>query len=79
MNAHDKYQALLRIQVQLLDWAAYQSNWHYKLHGSKEINECIQLCKKLVAMEAQELLIEEAQKLDFYISSPQSVDSSNLE
>ena len=64
MDNHQRYEALLRIQTQLQDWSAYQPPWHYKLHGSKEINECLQLMKQLILYETTMLLMEEQAMLD---------------
>ena len=66
MNTYHRYETLLRIQTQLQDWSAYQPSWHYKLHGSKEINECLQIMKQLISHEAMTLLAEESQKMGLY-------------
>ena len=78
MTLEQKYQALLRIQVCLLDFAACQPSWHHKLHGGKNINESIQLCKKLVSDAAMALLVEEAERLELYFAGD-SIALHNIE
>jgi len=75
MNTQERYEALIRIQGQLNEWSAYQPEHHHKLYGGKEINECVQLCKKLISELAMELLVEESERLDLY--SCKSDDSIN--
>ncbi|MNF50238.1 hypothetical protein D3C85_293130 [compost metagenome] len=77
-TVHERYEALLKIQAELQNWSAYQPTWHFKLHSSKEINLALQDIKKLIAFTAQELLVEEAQKLNMYFDSPEPIDSGNL-
>lgn len=68
MTLEQKYQALLKIQAQLTEWASAQPSYHFKLHGSKDINESIQLCKKLVSEVSMQLLVEEAERLELYFA-----------
>lgn len=77
MTLEQKYQALLKIQAQLTEFAATQPNWHFKLHGSKDINESIQLCKKLVSEVSMQLLVEESERLELYFAGDN--DSLSLE
>lgn len=76
MTKQQKHNALLAVQTQLLEFASVQPSYHFKLHGSKDINESIQLCKRLVSLVADDLLKEEAEELDIYLNS--SVDSISL-
>lgn len=66
MNTQQRYEALVRIKSQLNEWASYQPEPHFKLYGGKEINECIQLCKKLISDLQYELELEESAKLELY-------------
>lgn len=66
MNTQQRYEALIRIKAQLNEWASYQPEHHFKLYGGKEINECIQLCKKLISNLQYELGLEESAKLELY-------------
>ena len=68
MTLEQKYQALLKIQATILEFAACQPTWHHKLNGGKEINESIQLCKKLVSEVSMELLVEESERLELYFA-----------
>lgn len=67
MTNVDKYNALISIQKQLLEFAASQPNYHYKLHGSKEINQALQLGKRLIALAEIDLVTEQSEQLDLYI------------
>lgn len=78
MTLEQKYQALLKIQAQLTEWASAQPSYHFKLHGSKEINESIQLCKKLVSDAGMTLLVEESERLELYFAGD-SIALHNLE
>lgn len=78
MTLEQKYQALLRIQACLLDFAACQPSWHHKLHGGKGINESIQLCKKLVSDASMDLLVEESERLELYFAG-ESLSLHNIE
>ena len=78
MTLEQKYQALLRIQACLLDFAACQPSWHHKLHGGKDINESIQLCKKLVSDTSMDLLVEESERLELYFAG-ESLSLHNIE
>lgn len=66
MNTQDKYQALVKIQSQLQEWAARQPEDHYKKYGNKEIIEALQLSKKLVDLAKLDIANEEAQCLALY-------------
>lgn len=66
MNTQQRYEALIRIQKQMNEWASYQPEQHFKLYGGKEINECIQLCKKLISEIVMEIVVEESEKLGLY-------------
>lgn len=77
MTLEQKYQALLKIQAQLTEWASAQPSYHFKLHGSKDINESIQLCKKLVSDTSHDLLVEESERLELYFTGDN--DSLSLE
>lgn len=68
MNTQQRYEALIRIQKQIIEWSAYQPEHHHKLYGGKEINECVQLCKKLVSELAMEIVVEESEKLGLYFA-----------
>lgn len=78
MTLEQKYQALLRIQACLLDFAACQPSWHHKLYGGKDINESIQLCKKLVSNASDQLMLEEAERLELYFAGD-SLGLHNIE
>ena len=78
MTLEQKYKALLRIQACLLDFAACQPSWHHKLHGGKDINESIQLCKKLVSDASMDLLVEESERLELYFAG-ESLSLHNIE
>lgn len=77
MTLEQKYQALLKIQAQLTEWASAQPSYHFKLHGSKDINESTQLCKKLVSDASMDLLVEESERLELYFTGDN--DSLSLE
>lgn len=78
MTLEQKYQALLKIQATILEFAACQPTWHHKLHGGKEINESIQLCKKLISEVSMELLVEESERLELYFAGD-SIALHNIE
>lgn len=78
MTLEQKYQALLKIQAQLTEWASAQPSYHFKLHGSKGINESIQLCKKLVSDASDQLMLEEAERLELYFAGD-SIALHNME
>lgn len=79
MNTQEQYEGLMFIQKQLLEWAANQPEAHFKLYGSKSINEALQLCKKMKSSLAMQLLQEEAQLLDMYTcDSNSSLALSNI-
>ena len=78
MTLEQKYQALLKIQAQLTEWASAQPSYHFKLHGSKDVNESIQLCKKLVSDTAMDLLVEESERLELYFAGD-SIALHNME
>lgn len=78
MTLEQKYQALLKIQAQLTEWASAQPSYHFKLHGSKDINESIQLCKKLVSDASDQLMLEEAERLELYFAGD-SIALHNIE
>ena len=77
MNTQQRYEALIRIQKQMIEWSAYQPEHHHKLYGGKEINECIQLCKKLISETSMQLLVEESERLELYFAGDN--DSLGLE
>lgn len=80
MKTTERYEALLKIQVQLQEWASYQPPWHFKLHGSKEINIALQDIKKLIQHEALNLLAEESQEVGLYDDNPcASISLHNIE
>lgn len=78
MTLEQKYQALLKINAVLLDFASCQPSYHFKLHGSKDINESIQLCKRLVSDTAMQLLVEESERLELYFAGD-SLSLHNIE
>lgn len=78
MNLTEKYEALVRIQACLIDFASCQPSYHFKLHGSKDINESIQLCKKLVSDTSDQLMLEEAERLELYFAGD-SIALHNIE
>lgn len=78
MTLEQKYQALLKIQATILEFAACQPTWHHKLHGGKDINESIQLCKKLVSDASMDLLVEESERLELYFAG-ESLSLHNME
>ena len=78
MTLEQKYQALLKIQAQLTEWASAQPSYHFKLHGGKDINESIQLCKKLISDTAMQLLVEESERLELYFAGD-SLSLHNIE
>ena len=78
MTLEQKYQALLKIQAQLTEWASAQPSYHFKLHGSKDINESIQLCKKLISDASMDLLVEEGERLELYFAG-ESLSLHNME
>lgn len=68
MTLEQKYQALLKLFTQVQEFAAVQPQWHFQLHGSKDINEAIQLGKKLISDASQDLLVEESERLELYFA-----------
>lgn len=78
MTLEQKYQALLKIKATILEFAACQPAWHHKLHGGKDINESIQLCKKLVSDASHQLMLEEAERLELYFTG-ESLSLHNIE
>lgn len=76
MNTQKRYEGLERIQRQLIEWASFQPEGHFKLYGSKEINECIQLANRLVSEAALELMVEENQKMGLYLSQDDGLNQS---
>jgi hypothetical protein len=48
MTPEDKIKALYLIKTELEQWMSLQPEWHYQLHGTKDMNIAYQLCKKLV-------------------------------
>lgn len=78
MTLEEKYQALLKIQAQLTEWASAQPSYHFKLHGSKDINESIQLCKRLVSETSYQLQLEESERLELYFTGD-SIALHNME
>ncbi len=78
MNTQQRYEALIRIQKQMTEWSAYQPEHHHKLYGGKELNECVQLCKKLISDLAMELLVEESEKLELYCAGGDSLALHNI-
>ena len=78
MNTQQRYEALIRVQKQMIEWASYQPEHHHKLYGGKEINECVQLCKKLISELAMELLVEESERLDLYSCKSDDVINDGL-
>ena len=68
MNTQQRYEALIRIQKQMIEWSAYQPEHHHKLYGGKAINECVQLCKKLISDLQYEIELEESAKLELYFA-----------
>lgn len=69
MNTQAKYEAIKRINKQLLEFASSRSNWHRQLHGDKELHETIQLAKQLLAQTEYELSLEEAERLELYFDN----------
>lgn len=78
MTTEEKYRSLLKIQAQLLEFASCRPTWHHKLHGGKDINESIQLCKKLVSDASMDLLVEESERLELYFAGD-SIALHNME
>jgi hypothetical protein len=78
MTLEQKYQALLRINAQLLEFASCHPEWHRQLHGNKELNESIQLCKRLVSETSYQLQLEEAERLELYFAGD-SIALHNME
>lgn len=77
MNTQAKYEALKRMYTQLLEFASCEPYWHHKLHGGKELNETMQLAKKMIAQTEYELSLEEAERLELYFAGDN--DSLSLE
>lgn len=69
MSRQEQFEALIKIQTELLNWASYQPNWHHKLHGGKGINESLQDIKKLISSAAMDLLVVNEESLDLYFDS----------
>lgn len=78
MNTQQRYEALIRIQKQMNEWASYQPEQHFKLYGGKEINECVQLCKKLISDLQYEIELEESAKLELYFAGDDSLALHNI-
>lgn len=78
MTLEQKYQALIRINAQLLEFASCHPEWHRLLHGDKELNETIQLCKRLVSETSLELMVEESERLELYFAG-ESLSLHNIE
>lgn len=69
MTTLDKCEAIDFIQKQLTEWAAFQSDEHFKVHGSKAINQAEQLCKKLrheYSLQLLDDLVEQNQHWGLY-------------
>lgn len=69
MSRQEQFDAMLKIQAELLNWASYQPSWHHKLHGGKGINESLQDVKKLIGNAAMDILVEESERVDLYFDS----------
>lgn len=78
MNTQAKYEALKRINKQLLEFAACQPTWHHKLHGGKELHETMQLAKQLLAQTEYELSLEESERLELYFAGDNSLSLHNI-
>lgn len=78
MNNAEKYNAMIRINKQLLEFASSRSNWHRQLHGDKELHETMQLAKQLLAQTEYELSLEEAERLELYFAGD-SIALHNME
>lgn len=80
MKTQDKLNALLAIKREVENWSAHQPEWHYRLHGSKDINIALQLVKKLIACETQRIVEEEQEELKAFLQgSPDSLGINNIE
>lgn len=78
MNTQAKYEAIKRINKQLLEFAACHPEWHRQLHGDKELHETMQLAKQLLAQTEYELSLEEAELLELYFAGD-SIALHNME
>lgn len=79
MNTQGKYEAIKRINKQLLEYASCRPNWHWQLHGDKELHETMQLvAKQLLAQTEYELSLEEAERLELYFAGD-SLGLHNIE
>lgn len=78
MNTQAKYEAIKRINKQLLEFAACHPEWHRQLHGDKELHETMQLAKQLLAKTEYELSLEEAERLELYFDGD-SIALHNME
>lgn len=78
MNTQAKYEAIKRINKQLLEFAACHPEWHRQLHGDRELHETMQLAKQLLAQTEYELELEEAERLELYFAG-ESISLHNME
>lgn len=78
MNIKAKYEAIKRINKQLLEYASCRPNWHRQLHGDRELHETMQLAKQLLAQAEYELSLEEAERLEIYFAGD-SISLHNME
>lgn len=78
MNTQAKYEAIKRINKQLLEFASSRPNWHRQLHGDRELHETMQLAKQLLAQTEYELSLEEAERLELYFAGD-SIALHNIE
>lgn len=78
MNTQSKYEALKRINKQLLEFSACHPEWHRQLHGDKELHETMQLAKQLLAQTEYELGLEESERLELYFAGD-SIALHNME
>lgn len=81
MTNEQKYEAMLKIQLQLQEWTARQPEDHFKRYGNKDINEAVQLSKRLISEYAMEILAEDAQRIDFGYADAagESLSISNIQ
>ena len=78
MNTQAKYEAIKRINKQLLEFASCHPEWHRQLHGDKELFETMQVAKQLLAQTEYELSLEEAGRLELYFTGD-SIALHNME
>ena len=78
MNTQAKYEALKRINKQLLEFASSRPEWHRQLHGDKDLHETMQLAKQLLAQTEYELSLEESERLELYFAGD-SIALHNME